>query len=193
MATCSKCGEPKTEVVTASRRRWRCRPCDAAYQRKNYAANLEHRRAVTRARMKRLRRTPGSAEKLRATSRRAYRNGGDVKQRERLERMRTADPFRWKAQQARRKLGWYITANELRSLWQQQGGRCGLTGQLMDIATANIDHIIPTSRGGSNELSNLRWTTKAANQAKGNLLDEEFLALCRQVAEHIGRLVMAVA
>ena len=107
--------------------------------------------------------------------------------------MKASDPFRWKAQQARRKLGWYIMAEDLRSLWLRQGGLCGLTGQPMDVMTATIDHIVPISRGGSNELSNLRWTTKAANQAKGNLLDEEFLALCRQVAEHIGRLVMAGA
>jgi 5-methylcytosine-specific restriction endonuclease McrA len=193
MATCSKCGELKVAITTATRIRWRCRPCDAAYQRANYAANLEHRRAVTRLRMKRLRRTPGSAEKLRDSSRRAYANGGDIKQRERLARMRVQDPFRYKAQQARQKLGWYITAEDLRTMWLRQDGMCGLTGQPMDIWSASIDHIIPKSRGGSHELSNLRWTTKAANQAKGDLLDDEFVALCVQVAEHIGRLVMAVS
>lgn len=150
-------------------------------------------REKTRNRMKRLRRTPGSAEKMRESGRRAYRNGGAEKQRERIIRMQVAEPFRWRAQLLRRKLGWPITDDDLRSLWERQGGLCGLTGQPMDIAEADVDHIIPRSRGGSDELSNLRWTTRAANQAKGDLLDEEFLALCAQVAEHIGRLVMGAA
>lgn len=150
-------------------------------------------REATRERMKRLRRTPGSAEKLRESSRRHYRNGGDEKQRDRIARMQVQQPFRWRAQLLRRRLGWPISEDDLRSLWERQGGLCALTGQPMTVADAEIDHIIPQSRGGSHELSNLRWTTRAANQAKGDLLDSEFLALCNQVAEHIGRLIMTAA
>ena len=189
--TCNKCGQPKT-AIDGKRRRWRCRPCDTSYQRLNYAANLEHRRAVTRERMKRLRRTPGSAEKMRESGRRAYRNGGDLKQRERVARMRVEQPFRWRAQLLRRRLGWPISEDDLRSLWDQQDGRCGLTGLAMVIHDAEVDHIVPESCGGSHELGNLRWTTRVANQAKGDLLDEEFAALCAQVAEHMGRLILAV-
>jgi 5-methylcytosine-specific restriction endonuclease McrA len=190
---CPKCGGLRLEVTSGGKRRWRCRPCEAEYQREHYARNVDHMREVTRARMKRLRVTPGSAEKMRESGRRAYRNGGAEKQRERVSRMQTEAPFGWRAQLLRRKLGWPITEDDLRSLWDQQGGLCGLTGQPMDIADADVDHIIPKSRGGSDELANLRWTTRAANQAKGDLLDEEFVALCAQVAEHIGRLVMGAA
>lgn len=190
MVTCKKCGEAKVASRGGTRLRWRCRPCEATYQRQNYAANIDHRRAVTRERMKRLRRTPGSMEKLRESSRRAYRNGGNEKQRKRIARMQVEQPFRWRAQLLRRRLGWPITEHDLIALWDAQDGRCGLTGQPMDVHDAEIDHIVPISRGGGHELANLRWTTRPANQAKGDLLDHEFLALCTQVAEHIGRMIL---
>ena len=66
-------------------------------------------------------------------------------------------------------------------MWDSQNGLCALTGRPMDIATATLDHIVPRARGGSNELDNLRWTTKPANHAKGDLLDDEFVELCKQV------------
>lgn len=126
---------------------------------------------------------------MREIGRRAYANGGDQKQRARIGRMQVEQPFRWRAQLLTRNLGRPVTEAELRALWDAQDGRCALTGQLLDIHSADLDHIVPRSRGGSNEPSNLRWLTRTANQAKGNMLDGEFLALCAQVAEHIGRLI----
>lgn len=85
----------------------------------------------------------------------------------------------------RRTLGWYIGLSDLEGIWAQQGGHCGLTGQVLNPVTATIDHIVPTSRGGTHELDNLRWATPAANHAKGNLLDHEFLALCHAVIKFL--------
>ena len=44
-----------------------------------------------------------------------------------------------------------------------------------------VDHIVPETRGGSDELSNLRLVCTRANEAKGNMMDDEFLELCRNV------------
>lgn len=44
-------------------------------------------------------------------------------------------------------------------------------------AELSIDHRVPQSRGGSNDPSNLVWTDLECNIIKGNLLEEEFLAL----------------
>lgn len=42
-------------------------------------------------------------------------------------------------------------------------------------------------------ISATRWTVAAANFAKGDLLDEEFLVLCHEVAEYVGRRILAAA
>lgn len=95
--------------------------------------------------------------------------------------------FKRKVKPAQRTLGWYITAAELRRMWERQNGRCGITGQPLTTKTATIDHIVPIARGGSNDLDNLRWANKTPNHAKGNLLDDEFVLLCRQVIAHLSR------
>jgi len=62
--------------------------------------------------------------------------------------------------------------------------RCYLTGKLINLNkpdTYNLDHIIPVSRGGTNELDNLQITCVEANSAKGNLTLKEFHSLCRRV------------
>lgn len=190
MKLCSKCGAEKVQIPSG---KWKCRPCEREWRRGHYQRNIDAHRERMRKRMKELRADASKGEMVREISRRAYRNGGAEKQRERIARIQAEEPFRWRAQLLRRTLGWPISEDDLKALWDAQGGLCGLTGQPMDIATADIDHIVPRSRGGSNDLSNLRWTTRAANQAKGDMLDEELVALCAQVAEHIGRMIMEAA
>lgn len=66
---------------------------------------------------------------------------------------------------------------------------CYLTGEKIDILepkTYNCDHIIPVSRGGTAELSNLGLALKRANMAKGEMLLGEFLELCEKVLTHHG-------
>jgi 5-methylcytosine-specific restriction endonuclease McrA len=65
--------------------------------------------------------------------------------------------------------------------------RCYLTGQLIDLTETkewHMDHIIPVSRGGPNTLENCAPATRVANQAKGNLLVEEFYELCEKALEY---------
>jgi 5-methylcytosine-specific restriction endonuclease McrA len=141
--------------------------------------------------MKRLRADPLTAPMMRQIGRRAYRNGGAQKQQDRIATMQREQPFRWRSLQLRKRLGWPITEGDLLDLWDRQGGLCALTGAAMDIHDSEVDHIVPRSRGGSEHLSNLRWLSRAANQAKGDLLDEEFVALCAQVSEYISRLILS--
>lgn len=70
--------------------------------------------------------------------------------------------------------------------------KCGLTGRIIDITKDkySLDHIIPVSRGGSNELSNMSFTIPEANFAKNNMTNEEFVALCKEVCEHFGYTVV---
>lgn len=77
------------------------------------------------------------------------------------------------------------TIDRLVRLWHLQQGLCALTGDaLPSLDGAEVDHIVPRSRGGPDDPDNLRLVCRAANRAKGNLLDEEFFMLCERVIEH---------
>lgn len=73
---------------------------------------------------------------------------------------------------------------ELMRLWRKHRGRCAVTGRKLD-RTAQLDHIIPWSKGGSNRVSNLRWVTPDANRAKGSLSDLELIDLCRGILDRL--------
>ncbi len=63
---------------------------------------------------------------------------------------------------------------------------CYLTGRkidLMDGKSYHLDHIIPKNKDGANSLDNCNIACKDANQAKGNLLYDEFIELCKEVLE----------
>ena len=71
--------------------------------------------------------------------------------------------------------------------------KCELTGRTIDLTKDdyNIDHIIPVSRGGSNELDTMAFTIPIANAAKSNMTNEEFVALCKEVCENFGYVVFS--
>lgn len=74
----------------------------------------------------------------------------------------------------------HATARDLAAIWKRQRGLCALTGRRLD-RSAEIDHIIPRVRHGGDAPGNLRWVVKDANRAKRDLLDDDFIALCRDI------------
>lgn len=177
---CHKCGSNK---VQRSDGRWRCKPCNNAYQRENYQDRIEVLRERKRKHMATLRQNPETRERMNAA-----RRGNDrylTQGKEYARNLRTRHFFRWRA----RNWGYGVTARELASLWRKQRGRCALSGCKLD-RTAHLDHIIPESRGGEHTIGNLRWLDPMVNVARGNMADEDFSAMCSQVAEWIGRRIM---
>lgn len=65
-------------------------------------------------------------------------------------------------------------AKHLSSLWKKQRGLCLLTNDLLRRDNAQVDHIVPTSRGGKTDFDNLRWVIKDVNRIKGSMKDSEF-------------------
>lgn len=70
----------------------------------------------------------------------------------------------------------------LQKLWEDQEGRCAITGQPLSFGqNVSLDHDIPLSRGGSSALENLQWVDQRVNNAKGTMTTEEFKAWIKQV------------
>jgi CRISPR/Cas system Type II protein with McrA/HNH and RuvC-like nuclease domain len=81
-----------------------------------------------------------------------------------------------------------VSREQLERLWEKQGGRCFYTGQkLIPGRNASLDHKLPRSRGGSDDIRNLQWVLKAVNRAKTDLTHGEFVALCRAVVKRCSR------
>lgn len=59
------------------------------------------------------------------------------------------------------------------ALWKRDGGIDQYTGLPLKKEDANIDHIIPSSRGGKDTWTNMVTTAREINTRKGNKLNEE--------------------
>lgn len=70
----------------------------------------------------------------------------------------------------------------LEMIWIAQGGRCALSSEpLLYGVNAHLDHILPRSRGGLTEFSNLQFLTSKVNWAKASLTNAEFIDLCQKI------------
>ena len=74
------------------------------------------------------------------------------------------------------------TPSELMRLIKKQDYRCALSGEKLTPNTAELDHMMPRSLGGSDTIENLQWLDKEINRMKGQMSVEQFIAACRRVA-----------
>jgi 5-methylcytosine-specific restriction endonuclease McrA len=148
-------------------------------------ATVEEIRERKRLNMAKARLDPARRERMNASRRGnpKYIAGNRVY----AQALRARHFFRWRARNWSRKGS--VTAWQLMCLWKKQRGLCALSGRKLG-RDAHLDHIVPLSRGGSSGIENLRWLDPIINQARQNMTDEQFLAMCNQVAEWIGRRVM---
>ena len=68
--------------------------------------------------------------------------------------------------------------------WKQQRGLCALTKEKLN-RTAQVDHIIPVSRGGTDHSDNLQWLCPRANQIKLDMTLDELKAYCLLIAKNL--------
>jgi 5-methylcytosine-specific restriction endonuclease McrA len=83
------------------------------------------------------------------------------------------------------------TTKQLASMWKKQKGLCALTGKKLD-RTAQLDHILPKAKGGTDNIKNLQWLSPEVNLAKRDLTDEQFIDLCASVMNWIGKRIQMV-
>lgn len=72
--------------------------------------------------------------------------------------------------------------SSLLELWESQNGRCFYSDEvLIPGFNASLDHQVPKSRGGSDEISNLKWVHIQINLMKSDMTHEEFLIKCQKI------------
>jgi len=149
---------------------------DRETYRRWYVNNIERVREIKRESMKRKR-----AE-----------NPELAREKDKLRRLRNLELHNQKAREYTRRRFFYNAQNhlkgasrakykELARLYKAQRGYCALSGRRLRKGGIHLDHIVPKSKGGTDELSNLRWVCEEANLAKRNLLDADFFSLCIDV------------
>jgi len=83
---------------------------------------------------------------------------------------------------SRTALGSQVYWKELKTLIEKQNYKCALTGDAISFEdNIELDHKLPTYRGGANDLSNVQWVTKEANWFKRALTENELLTLCEKI------------
>lgn len=81
--------------------------------------------------------------------------------------------------------------SELRDLFEQQKCLCAVTNKPIVIGSnASIDHIVPSNRGGTDEISNLRWVHIVFNRMKNDMLDKELLEWAKSIVQSESRLAL---
>jgi hypothetical protein len=159
--------------------KYHCKACDAKRVRERYKPtpqSLEKRRN----RMRDYRADPIKREQMNAARRNnpKYTNW----QRQYIKDLKEKHFFIYRARFWSAMHDGRVSALELFHLWRIQKGKCALSGRKLD-RSAHLDHIHPVSKGGIDHISNLRWLDPLINIARRNMTDEEYVKMCRQVAD----------
>ena len=67
-----------------------------------------------------------------------------------------------------------FTTQERNLVYNRTEGHCGICGRFIPLEEYTIDHIIPLSKGGTNDLSNLQPCCSFCNKAKDDSVGDDF-------------------
>ncbi len=67
-----------------------------------------------------------------------------------------------------------FTQQERNLIYNRSEGHCGICGRFIPLEEYTIDHIIPLSKGGTNDLDNLQACCGFCNKAKDDSMGDEF-------------------
>lgn len=85
-------------------------------------------------------------------------------------------------------------AKEIKDLFEKQNGLCYYTGkQLIKGKTASLDHIIPKSKGGTHNITNLQWIDRRINRIKNDMPHNEFISFCHNISDKFPKGRIAIA
>ena len=75
---------------------------------------------------------------------------------------------------------------ELMDLFDKQNRRCAYSNIPLTLRkNAQLDHIVPKSKGGENVIDNLHWVHRTVNRMKSCMDEDSFLDLIIKIADHV--------
>lgn len=75
-----------------------------------------------------------------------------------------------------------------RQIWERQHEKCAYCGTRRQLKHMTVDHIIPFSKGGTDDIENLQCTCKMCNRLKNDMLPSEFTIFVRRILENSMRI-----
>lgn len=83
---------------------------------------------------------------------------------------------------SKRNLNFNISIQDMQTQWDNQNGKCALSGQALSFKskTASLDRI---DSALGYEKSNIQWIHKTLNWMKRNMPESEFIYMCKAVAD----------
>jgi len=78
-----------------------------------------------------------------------------------------------------------VKSFDLWCLAKKQKLICALTGDRLTAENVSLDHIIPQSKGGTNDITNLQLVTKRANIIKNDMSMNEVYLCCKKIVGHL--------
>lgn len=76
---------------------------------------------------------------------------------------------------------------EKKTIYAKSDGKCEICGRQVKFKDMTVDHKIPLTKGGTNELENLQLAHLGCNRAKADMLYEEFLSLAQNIVKNSKR------
>ena len=67
-------------------------------------------------------------------------------------------------------------------LIEKQKYRCALSGVELTPETAALDHIVPITDGGGDDIDNLQWVHEEINRMKGTMDNDQFIKTVKRIA-----------
>jgi CRISPR/Cas system Type II protein with McrA/HNH and RuvC-like nuclease domain len=76
------------------------------------------------------------------------------------------------------------TGRQIQELLIAQNFQCAYSGKSLEMGSdATLDHKIPRSRGGSDDIGNLQWVSRRVNQMKTDFTHDEFIRACEVIVK----------
>lgn len=144
----AKYREENPEIVRAANAAWYVehRESELERRREEYVENRDEIAIESAARYQRTR-------EQRIAAQRIYNHASRARRRE--------------ITRARDKAVGYISVAVLDELFAAQSGRCAYCGRAIGPGFRHLDHIVPISAGGTNDVENLAWACPPCNLSKG--------------------------
>lgn len=77
-----------------------------------------------------------------------------------------------------------FTDYEKKTIYAKANGKCAICGKPVKYKEMTVDHRVPLTKGGTNDLENLQLAHLSCNRAKADMSSDEFLELAQQIVRH---------